>query len=112
MDCLAGLLDFVSRNILISKMFLSPATEVAALKEKLERKGGIFEAAGAASLGAERIHQLHSQVQLLKSNEKEMRKEIDDLENERRELQKKVKNLERERDTSVQRTNELLGSNH
>lgn len=71
----------------------------------------MFEASGAATLGAERIHQLHSQVKLLKTNEQEMRKEIDDLEIERRNLEKKVKNLEREKDVAVQKTNEVQGNN-
>lgn len=77
----------------------------------MERKEGIFGAAGAATLGAERIRELHSKVQLLKTNEQEMRREIDDLGNERRKLEKVVKDLERERDMALKKADEVLGNN-
>ena len=82
---------------------------MAALKEKLERKEGTFEISGTAALGAERIHQLHAQVKILKTNEQELKKEMDTLENAKRKLEKEVKNLERERDEAVQRADEALG---
>lgn len=82
---------------------------MAALKEKLERKEGTFELSGTAALGAERIHQLHSQLKILKTNEQEMRKEMDALENDKRKLEREMKNLERERDKAVQRAEEVLG---
>ena len=78
-------------------------------KEKLERKEGTFEVSGTAALGAERIHQLHAQVKILKSKELEMKEEMDTLENDKRKLGKEVKNLERERDKAVQRADEALG---
>ena len=82
---------------------------MAALKEKLERKEGTFELSGTAAMGAERIHQLHAQVKILKTNEQEMKKEMDTLENSKRRLEKEVKNLEKERDKAVQRADEALG---
>ena len=85
------------------------ASEVAGLKEKLERKGGTFELSGTAALGAERIHQLHGQVKILKTNEQEMKKEMDSLESDKRKLEREVKNLEREKDKAVQRADEALG---
>ena len=83
--------------------------EVAALKEKLERKEGTFEISGTAALGAERIHQLHAQVKILKTNEQEMKREIDSLENDKRKLEREVKKLEIERNQAVQRVDEALG---
>ena len=75
----------------------------------MERREGTFEVSGTAALGAERIQQLHAQVKILKTNEQEIKKEMDNLENDKRKLEKEVKNLERERDKAVQRANEALG---
>lgn len=82
---------------------------MAALKEKLERKEGTFELSGTAALGAERIHHLHSQLKILKTNEQEMRKEMDTLETDKRKLEREMKNLERERDQAIQRAEEVFG---
>ena len=114
--CIVSLIVFslnyslTSQDQLISaKYFLFSASEVAALKEKLERKEGTFEISGTAALGAERIHQLHAQVKILKTNEQELKKEMDTLENENKKLEREMKNLERERDKAVQRADEALG---
>lgn len=85
------------------------AGEVAALKERIERREGTFETSGTAALGAERIHQLHAQVKILRTNEQEMKKEMDALDSNRRTLEKEVKSLERERDKAVQRADEAMG---
>lgn len=75
----------------------------------MERKEGTFEISGTAALGAERIHQLHAQVKILKTNEQEMKKEMDSLENDKRKLERDVKKLEIERNQAVQRADEALG---
>ena len=110
MQFLQLLIDQDHLRLMVSaKYFLFSASEVAALKEKLERKEGTFEISGTAALGAERIHQLHAQVKILKTNEQELKKEMDTLENAKRKLEKEVKNLERERDEAVRRADEALG---
>ncbi|XP_028411147.1 centrosomal protein of 162 kDa-like isoform X2 [Dendronephthya gigantea] len=87
------------------------ASEVAVLKEKLERKEGTFELSGTAAMGAERIHQLHSQLKILRTNEQEMKKEMDTLESDKRRLEKDLKKLEREKDEAVQRVDQAIGTN-
>lgn len=103
----------MKKNSSSDASFIFPATDVANLREKLERfEGGSGSKAlghpGGASLGAERINTLQHQLQTVRKQDSELRKELEDVKHANIQLQAKVTALEYENDKALERTSVAL----
>ena len=77
------------------------------MKEKLERfEGGASvkgPALSGASLGAQRISNLQQQLQTVRQEDNDMRRELDDAKHENVQLKARMKTLEYENEQALQR---------
>jgi len=94
--------------------FLLVASELANLKEKIERResGGLgpdLPAPGSATLGADKISQLTAEMRSLRRRVTEVQDEADELRRAKQELETRIRGVENERDVAVKQSSQVLG---
>lgn len=94
--------------------FFVVASELAILKEKVERResgepGSDFPAPGSATLGADKISQLTVEVRSLRRRVSEVQDEADELRRAKQDLETRIRGIEIERDAAVKQSSQVLG---
>ena len=94
--------------------FFLVASELANLKEKIERResGGLgpdLPAPGSATLGADKISQLTAEMRSLRKRVTEVQDEADELRRAKQELETRIRGVENERDVAVKQSSQVLG---
>lgn len=95
-------------------VFFAVASELAILKEKIERResggpGSDLPAPGSATLGADKISQLTVEVRSLRRRVSEVQDEADELRRAKQDLETRIKGIENERDAAVKQSSQVLG---
>jgi len=95
-------------------LFFLVASELANLKEKIERResgrlGPDLPAPGSATLGADKISQLTVEMRSLRRRVTEVQDEADELRRAKQELETRIRGVENERDVAVKQSSQVLG---
>lgn len=101
-------------TIEVVDVFFAVASELAILKEKIERResggpGPDLPAPGSATLGADKISQLTVEVRSLRRRVSEVQDEADELRRAKQELETRIRGIENERDAAVKQSSQVLG---
>lgn len=101
-------------TIQLVDVFFAVASELAILKEKIERResggpGPDLPAPGSATLGADKISQLTVEVRSLRRRVSEVQDEADELRRAKQELETRIRGIENERDAAVKQSSQVLG---
>ena len=101
-------------TIEVVDVFFAVASELAILKEKIERResggpGSDLPAPGSATLGADKISQLTVEVRSLRRRVSEVQDEADELRRAKQELETRIRGIENERDAAVKQSSQVLG---